>query len=70
MEADSMTGDEIRRELDKPTTTVEVAGRILGLSRNKAYESAAKGEFPTLRFGKSIRVPTLPPKKMLGLEAA
>jgi hypothetical protein len=65
-----MLADDIKRALEEPTTSVEVARRILGLSRNKAYESAAKGEFPTIRFGKSIRVPTLPLKKMLGLEAA
>jgi hypothetical protein len=40
----------------------------LGLSRNKAYEAAAKGEIPTLRFGKRIVVPTAPLRRMLGLE--
>jgi hypothetical protein len=51
------------------TTTVPLAGRILGLSRNKSYEAAARGEIPTLRFGKRLVVPTMPLRRMLGLEA-
>jgi excisionase family DNA binding protein len=50
------------------TTTVPLAGKVLGLSRNKAYEAVAKGEIPALRFGKRIVVPTVPLKRMLGLE--
>jgi hypothetical protein len=46
--------------LGGPTTTVPLAGQLLGLSRNKAYEAAARGEIPTLRFGKRIVVPTMP----------
>jgi hypothetical protein len=49
--------------------TVPVAGKLLGLSRNKAYEAAAKGDIPTLRFGKRIVVPTMPLRQMLGLES-
>jgi hypothetical protein len=46
--------------LKGPTTTVPVVGDLLGLSKNKAYEAAAKGEIPILRFGKRIVVPTFP----------
>lgn len=58
----------IQEALTGPTTTVPVAGRLLGLSRNKAYEAAASGDIPTLRFGKRIVVPTMPLRRMLGLE--
>jgi hypothetical protein len=58
----------IIEELAGPTTTVPMAGKVLGLSRNKAYEAAARGEIPTLRFGKRIVVPTMPLRRMLGLE--
>ncbi len=57
-------------KLEGPTTTVPIAGQLLGLSRNKAYEAAARGELPTLRFGKRIVVLTMPLRRMLGLEAA
>jgi hypothetical protein len=53
--------------LSAPTITVPLAGRLLGLSRNKAYEAAAKGEIPTIKFGKRIVVPTMPLRRMLGL---
>jgi hypothetical protein len=33
-------------------------GRILKLSRNCTYESAKRGEIPTLKFGRALRVPT------------
>ena len=57
-------------KLDGPTTTVPVAGEVLGLSRNKAYEAAARGEIPTLKFGRRLVVPTMLLRRMLGLEAA
>jgi len=55
-------------KLEGPTTTVPIAGQLLGISRNKAYEAAARGEIPTLRFGKRIVVPTMPLRRMLGLD--
>jgi hypothetical protein len=48
----------MRKILSQPTTTVPLAGKALGLSRNGAYEAAARGELRTLRFGKRIVVPT------------
>jgi excisionase family DNA binding protein len=39
------------------TITVQEAGRRLGISRNTAYECAARGEIPTLRLGKRLVVP-------------
>jgi hypothetical protein len=32
-------------------------GRLLQLSRNTTYESAKRGQIPTLRFGRALRVP-------------
>ena len=44
---------------DYPATmTIEEAGELLGLSRSSAYRAAAKGELPTLRFGRRLIVPT------------
>ncbi len=52
-----------------PTTlTVEEAGRLLGLSRSSAYRAAARGELPTLRFGRRLIVPTGRLLAILGLE--
>ena len=40
------------------TMTVPEAGkRYFGLSRNGSYDAAARGEIPTIRIGKLLRVP-------------
>jgi hypothetical protein len=54
--------------LKGPTTTVPLAGRALGLSRNAAYAAAGRGEIPTLKFGKRLVVPTMALRRMLGLQ--
>ena len=41
------------------------AGRALGLGKTRTYESARAGEIPTLRFGKSIRVPVAALRRLL-----
>ncbi len=42
----------------------EAANR-LGLSRNTAYEAAARGEIPTIRIGRRLLVPIAAFEKML-----
>jgi hypothetical protein len=38
--------------------TVPEAGALIGLNKNASYAAAARGEIPTIRFGKKIlRVP-------------
>ena len=37
--------------------TVEEAGKILGLTKNGSYVAAKRGDFPTLRIGRLIKVP-------------
>jgi excisionase family DNA binding protein len=56
---------EERRTIDVPE-----AGRILGLSRNAAYDAAARGDIPTIRIGKRLLVPKAALDRMLGGEAA
>jgi hypothetical protein len=48
----------LQEMLSKPTTTVPLAGKAIGLSRNAAYEAAHRGEIPTLQFGRRKVVPT------------
>ncbi len=40
-------------------------GQALGLSKNTTYEAAKKGEIPTVRFGRCIKVPFWFYKQML-----
>jgi hypothetical protein len=64
---DAMSNNDLE-VLAALTTTVPIAGRLLGLSRNKAYEAAAAGEIQTLRFGKRLVVPTAWIRRVLGVE--
>jgi hypothetical protein len=38
------------------TYEVPEAGAMVGLSRNASYEAAKRGEIPTVKFGKRIKV--------------
>jgi len=44
---------------------VDEAAKILGISRNKAYQAAHRGEIPVIRIGKRILVLREPFKKIL-----
>jgi len=63
--------EEVRKMLSNPTTTVEKAGRLFyGLCRNTAYAAAARGEIPTIRMGRLLKVPTAALRAKLGLVEA
>jgi excisionase family DNA binding protein len=48
------------------TMSVPDAGRLyFGLSRNSSYEAAARGEIPTIRIGRKIRVPVTAMERLL-----
>jgi excisionase family DNA binding protein len=49
--------------------TVPEAGQMLGLSRNASYAAATRGELPTIRIGKLLRVPKAAFHRMLELPA-
>lgn len=53
---------------ERPTLAVEEAGAILGISRSAAYDSARRGELPTLRFGRRLLVPTAAFRQLLGID--
>jgi excisionase family DNA binding protein len=44
----------------KKTLTVPEAGKeYFGLSRNASYEAAHRGDIPTIRIGRLLRVPVV-----------
>jgi excisionase family DNA binding protein len=51
----------------EPTISVERAGRLMGVSRNSAYEAARTGELPVLRVGRRLLVPTAKFLALLGI---
>lgn len=48
---------KIRSKPGPLTISVPEAGRDVDLKRNAAYRAARRGEIPTLRFGRRVRVP-------------
>lgn len=50
---------------DRLVYGVPEAGAMLGLSRNASYEAAKRGDLPTIRIGKLIRVPKAAFNRML-----
>jgi hypothetical protein len=52
---------------DTPLTlSVPEAGkRYFGLSRNAAYDAATRGEIPTIKIGRLLRVPVRALERML-----
>ncbi|MGA7805443.1 DNA-binding protein [Bradyrhizobium sp.] len=62
---------ELQELLSKPTASVPDVGRVcFGLCRGASYEAANRGDFPTIRVGRLLKVPTAPLRRQLGLEAA
>ena len=49
-----------------PVLTVSEAARLLRISRGAAYEAVRTGEIPSVRFGRTIRVPTEALLRLLG----
>jgi hypothetical protein len=41
------------------------AGKMLGLGRSAAYAAAARGQIPTLKFGRKLVVPLVQLEAML-----
>jgi excisionase family DNA binding protein len=52
-----MSDREARKTVDPLVYTVPEAGALLGLTKNGSYGAAKRGDFPTIRIGKLIRVP-------------
>jgi excisionase family DNA binding protein len=57
------------KEAEVLTMSVPEAGRLLGLSRNSAYEAARRHEIPVLRFGRKLRVPRAAFERLLAGES-
>jgi hypothetical protein len=53
--------------IDQPKTlTVPEAGRVyFDLGRNASYEAARRGDIPTIRIGRLLRVPVVALERML-----
>jgi excisionase family DNA binding protein len=57
-----------RALVEEPTVTVDEAAALLGMSRAGAYNAIREGNIPSFRVGRCIRVPSMPLRRLLGLE--
>ena len=60
-----LTVDDLRR---RPTITVQEYAAFIGVSKDTAYEAAARGELRVLHLGRRVLVPTAPVLEALGYE--
>jgi len=59
---------ELQELLSEPTADVPDVGRIcFGLSRNGSYDAAKRGDFPTIKVGRLLKVPTAALSRLLAL---
>jgi hypothetical protein len=64
-----MKQEELVALLSRPLISVAEMKAVIGLSQYSAYAAVKRGDIPTVRIGRLIKVPTAPLRKMLGLEA-
>jgi excisionase family DNA binding protein len=55
----------MNNETERKVLTVPEAGAQLGLGRNASYDAAKRGDIPTIKLGKLLRVPKLAIERML-----
>jgi excisionase family DNA binding protein len=53
---------------EQPTMSVEEAAEALGIGRSAAYECVHRGEVPSIRLGRRLRVPTAALRVLLGID--
>ena len=63
--SDRMTSDPNDVATERLTFTVDEVARLLGISRSGAYDSIARGEIPSLNFGRRVLVPREPLLEMI-----
>lgn len=64
-----MTPAEVLKAIQEELTVpVPTAARAFGTARNATYDAVKRGEIPSIRVGRSLRVPTSALRQMLGIE--
>ncbi len=52
----------------KLTLSVREVAKLLGISRNLAYEATRTGKIPVIKFGKRVLIPRKPLEELFGLD--
>jgi hypothetical protein len=59
------TGDTMTAETPQTLSVPEAGKTYLGLTRNSSYAAAARGDIPTIKIGRLLRVPVRAMERML-----
>lgn len=60
---------EVAAVLSRPTADVPVVGKLFfDMGKNASYAAASRGEIPTIRVGRLLRVPTAALRALLRLD--
>lgn len=62
--------EELKRHLSEATVPMDIAAKLLGICLATAYTAAKRGDFPVVKIGRKMVVPTAPLRKLLCLEEA
>jgi excisionase family DNA binding protein len=54
----------------KPTLSVDEFAAVAGISRSNAFAAVHRGDVPSMRFGKRIRIPTAAVRRMFELDGS
>jgi hypothetical protein len=60
-----LEGVETGNKTERLVYDVPEAGAMLGLSRNGSYEAAKRGDIPTIKIGRLLKVPKVAFERML-----
>jgi hypothetical protein len=63
--APSQSAPPVAREMPLTISVPEAGAKYLGLARNASYEAAVRGDIPTIRVGKLLRVPVRAMERLL-----
>lgn len=69
-EATSAYAEALREVTEAATVKVPTVAVLVRQSERVVREAIAAGELPSIRLGRSIRVPSAPLRRMLGIEAS
>jgi hypothetical protein len=58
--------EQVKQDQNPRVYSIPHAGAMAGLNRNASYAAAKRGEIPTIKFGKLLKVPAAAWHRIVG----